>query len=106
MVQIPDLLIRHGAAVLFGWAFAVQVGVPVPAILMLLGAGALAASEGAYQAPQQAYGHMYRTVPRQAQTLASVGTFWLLALSGAVMVALSLLLKKTDPRAGGQVPVQ
>ena len=48
---------------------------------------------------------MYRTVLCQAQTLACVDTFWMLALGGPVMVALSLLMKKNDPRAGGQVAV-
>src|SRR6266705_2861640 len=57
------------------------------------------------QAQQQAYGQMYRTVLCQAQTLACVDTFWMLALGGPVMVALSLLMKKNDPRAGGQVAV-
>ena len=37
----PDLLIQYGVAVLFAWAFAVQAGVPAPAVPMLLGAGAL-----------------------------------------------------------------
>ncbi len=49
---------------------------------------------------------MYRTVLRQAQTLASADRFWLLALGGAVMITVSSLVKKYDPRAGGQVAVQ
>jgi membrane protein DedA with SNARE-associated domain len=44
MTPVPDLLAEHGVAVVFGWAFAVQAGVPAPAIPMLLGAGALAGS--------------------------------------------------------------
>jgi hypothetical protein len=40
---------------------------------------------------------------RQAQTLAYIDTFWLLAMCGAVMVGLSFLLKKNDPSAGGRV---
>jgi len=40
----PDLLARYGTAVVFGWAFAVQAGVPAPAVPMLLGAGALSGS--------------------------------------------------------------
>jgi membrane protein DedA with SNARE-associated domain len=44
MAQMLDLLTRHGVAVLFAWAFAVQCGVPVPAVPMLLGAGALSGS--------------------------------------------------------------
>jgi len=61
---------------------------------------------GAYQAQQQASGQMYRTVLRRAQTLASADRFWLLALGGAVMITVSSLLKKYDPRARGQVAVQ
>jgi hypothetical protein len=49
---------------------------------------------------------MYRTAMRPAQTLASVDRFWLLAPGGAVMVAVSLRLKRYDPRTGGQVGVQ
>jgi hypothetical protein len=29
---MPDLLMQHGAAVIFVWAFAVQAGVPAPAV--------------------------------------------------------------------------
>jgi membrane protein DedA with SNARE-associated domain/rhodanese-related sulfurtransferase len=44
MAPAPDLLARYGAAVVFGWAFAVQAGVPAPAVPMLLGAGVLSGS--------------------------------------------------------------
>ena len=44
MTQMPDVLINHGLAVLFAWAFAVQAGVPAPAVPMLVGAGALSGS--------------------------------------------------------------
>src|SRR5262245_48823691 len=37
----PDLLLQHGLAVVFVWAFVVQSGVPAPVIPMLRGAGAL-----------------------------------------------------------------
>jgi membrane protein DedA with SNARE-associated domain/rhodanese-related sulfurtransferase len=40
--QGTDLLIAHGYQILFGWAFVVQFGAPLPAVPMLLGAGALA----------------------------------------------------------------
>ncbi len=55
------------------------------------------------QAVQQAYARWYHVVLGQAQTLAYIDTYWLLALCGAVMVGLSFLLKKNDPRAGGRV---
>ncbi len=41
---MPDLLVQYGVAVIFAWAFAVQAGLPVPAVPMLLGAGALSGS--------------------------------------------------------------
>ena len=43
-MAIPDLLVQYGQAVLFGWAFAVQAGLPAPAVPVLLGAGALSGS--------------------------------------------------------------
>ena len=41
---MPDLLVQYGVAILFGWAFAVQAGLPLPAAPVLLGAGALSGS--------------------------------------------------------------
>jgi membrane protein DedA with SNARE-associated domain/rhodanese-related sulfurtransferase len=41
MSSAPDLLTQYGLAVVFAWAFVVQAGAPVPAVPMLLGAGAL-----------------------------------------------------------------
>src|SRR5262245_21207753 len=42
MSELLDLLMRHRMAVIFAWSFGVQVGAPIPAVPMLLGAGALA----------------------------------------------------------------
>jgi membrane protein DedA with SNARE-associated domain len=42
MKEIFDFLLRHGYAVLFVWVLGEQVGLPVPAIPILLAAGALA----------------------------------------------------------------
>jgi len=39
-----DFLLRHGSLVLFAWVFAEQIGMPIPAIPLLLAAGALAGS--------------------------------------------------------------
>src|SRR5262245_6075735 len=44
MTTAPDLLVAYGLAVVFAWTFAVQAGVPVPAVPMLVGAGALSGS--------------------------------------------------------------
>lgn len=51
MHQILDLLARHGAAVVFVFAFLEQIGAPVPAIPVLAVAGAVAAIEGSSAAP-------------------------------------------------------
>src|SRR5215471_3844185 len=40
-MTMPDILVHYGAVVLFAWAFAVQAGLPLPAVPMLVGAGAL-----------------------------------------------------------------
>jgi membrane protein DedA with SNARE-associated domain len=37
-----DVLVRYGYAVVFGWVFAEQIGLPIPAVPILLAAGALA----------------------------------------------------------------
>jgi len=39
-----EFLIRYGYVLIFGWVFVEQIGIPVPAIPVLLAAGALAAS--------------------------------------------------------------
>jgi DHA2 family multidrug resistance protein len=50
-----------------------------------------------------AYARIYRGLQAQAMTLAYVDTYWLLAISATIMFTLSFLLKKNDPRAGGEV---
>jgi len=42
-------------------------------------------------------------VQNQAQTLAYIDVFWILAALAAVMFGLSFVLKKNDPRATGHV---
>jgi membrane protein DedA with SNARE-associated domain len=44
MNDIVHLIMRHGYSVLFGALFAHQIGLPVPGLLFLLAAGALAAA--------------------------------------------------------------
>ncbi len=39
-----DVLVRHGYALVFGWVFAEQIGLPIPAVPVLLASGALAGS--------------------------------------------------------------
>jgi membrane protein DedA with SNARE-associated domain len=42
MSESIEFLIRHGYAVVFGWVLAEQLGLPIPAVPVLLAAGALA----------------------------------------------------------------
>ncbi|HYA96918.1 MAG TPA: VTT domain-containing protein [Methylomirabilota bacterium] len=44
MASSLEFLLKHGVAFLFAWVFVEQLGVPIPAIPMLLAAGALAGS--------------------------------------------------------------
>src|SRR5437899_2082365 len=62
VAPVPDLLVHYGAAVVFAWAFAVQAGLPAPAVPMLLGAGALSGS-----------GHMNLAVSILAAMIATLG---------------------------------
>ena len=41
---MPEVLVEYGVVVLFAWAFAVQAGVPAPAVPILVGAGVLSGS--------------------------------------------------------------
>ena len=62
MAPAPDLLAHYGTAVVFAWAFAVQAGLPAPAVPMLVGAGALSGA-----------GHMNLAVSILAAVTATVG---------------------------------
>src|SRR5215472_1424643 len=42
MTSTLEFLVRHGYAVLLGWVFAEQIGVPIPSMPLMLAAGALA----------------------------------------------------------------
>src|SRR2546430_2697829 len=43
-----EFLIHHGLAVLFGWVLVEQLGVPIPAMPLLLAAGGLSGAGGFY----------------------------------------------------------
>ena len=45
MSETIDFILRHGYSVLFAWMAAEQLGLPIPAIPLLLAAGALAGSQ-------------------------------------------------------------
>ena len=42
MNDLVDVLVRYGYLVVFGWVFAEQIGLPIPAMPVLLAAGAIA----------------------------------------------------------------
>jgi membrane protein DedA with SNARE-associated domain/rhodanese-related sulfurtransferase len=60
---MPDILVRYGLVVLFVWAFAVQAGLPIPAVPILVGAGALSGS-----------GHMNLVLAIGTVTIATLGS--------------------------------
>jgi DHA2 family multidrug resistance protein len=64
-----------------------------------------AAGLGRYGGDQQAYARLAAAMQHQAQTLAYIDTFWTLAAIALVMFALSFILKKNDPGAGGEMAV-
>jgi DHA2 family multidrug resistance protein len=64
-----------------------------------------AAGLGTWEAQRQAYARFYAMVQGQAQALAYIGTFWLLAVGAALMFGLSFALERNDPRASGTVSV-
>jgi MFS transporter, DHA2 family, multidrug resistance protein len=62
-----------------------------------------AAGLGTWEAQRQAYARFYEVVLGQAQALAYIDTFWLLAAGAALMFGLAFLLERNDPHAGGSV---
>jgi len=58
-----------------------------------------------HDAYSQAFARIYRSVQAQAASLAYLDTFWILAVCATVMFFLSFILKKNDPRAGGEAVV-
>jgi len=58
-----------------------------------------------HDARLQAVARLYALINREAHTMAFLDTFWVLAAFSAVMFVLAFLLKKNDPRAGGDAVV-
>jgi DHA2 family multidrug resistance protein len=56
------------------------------------------AGAGTYQAGQQAYAGLYKTVQDQANTLAFIDAYWMLFVGALIMLCLTFLLKRNDPR--------
>jgi len=65
----------------------------------------LATDNPSFQAQRQAYARFYEMVQQQAQALAYIDTFWLLAIGAALMFVLAFTLQRNDPRASGAVSV-
>jgi DHA2 family multidrug resistance protein len=61
---------------------------------------------GAADAPTHAYGLIYQSMQAQAQTLAYIDTYMLLAVGASMMFLLAFIVKKNDPHAGGTVAVE
>jgi DHA2 family multidrug resistance protein len=53
----------------------------------------------------QALGRVYQGVQVQAQTLAYIDTYMILAIAASVMFVLAFIVKRNDPGAGGEVAV-
>src|SRR5229473_6208628 len=49
----------------------------------------------------QAYGRVYQSVLLQAQTLAYIDTYMILAVAASVMFVLAFIVRKNDPSGGG-----
>jgi len=58
-----------------------------------------------YEAQRQAVARVYHVVQTQAQALAYLDTFWVLATLAAVMFCLSFLLRRNEPGGGGGMAV-
>ncbi len=56
-------------------------------------------------AQTQAYGMVYQSMQAQAQTLAYIDTYKVLALGAGIMFLLAFIVRKNDPRGGGEVAV-
>ena len=61
--------------------------------------GIFATSAGKANADELAQGQIYNQLNQQANALAYVDVFWILCAAAIVMIGLSFLLNKNDPRA-------
>ena len=78
VAPVPDLLAGYGVTVVFAWAFAVQAGLPAPAVPLLLGAGV---DNGVHMV------HQYRHEPDAAGDLLGTTTARAVVLTGLTNVA-------------------
>src|SRR6266853_2071018 len=98
----PDLLAHYGTAVVFAWAFAVQAGLPAPAVPMLLGAGALSYGiPGACWIPPERLREPHQLIPKGSEI-----AFYCAEPREATSARMALLLsshgyKNLHPLSGG-----
>jgi DHA2 family multidrug resistance protein len=59
----------------------------------------------AADARTHAYGLIYQSMQAQAQTLAYIDTYKVLAIGAGIMFLLAFIIRKNDPHAGGEVAV-
>jgi DHA2 family multidrug resistance protein len=59
----------------------------------------------AADAQHQAYGMIYESLQRQSLLLSYLDAFKVLAIGAAIMFLLAFVMRKNDPRAGGEVAV-
>jgi len=59
----------------------------------------------AADAQHQAYGVIYQSMQNQAQLLSYIDIYKLLAICAGIMFLLAFVMRKNDPRAGGEVAV-
>jgi MFS transporter, DHA2 family, multidrug resistance protein len=79
-----------------------------PAFHNQLGAlsrGLVASGISPADARLHAYAYVYRTMQAQAQTLAYIDTFMVLAIGAGIMFVLTFLVRRNDPGGGGEVAV-
>ena len=58
------------------------------------------AGTSAADARTQAYGLIYQSMQAQAQTLAYIDTYKVLAIGAGIMFLLAFIVRKNDPRGG------
>jgi DHA2 family multidrug resistance protein len=63
------------------------------------------AGTSAADARIQAYGMIYRSMQAQSQALAYIDTYKVLAMGAGLMFLLAFIVRKNDPRAGGEAAV-
>jgi DHA2 family multidrug resistance protein len=57
-------------------------------------------------AQTHAYGLIYQSMQAQAQTLAYIDTYMVLAIGAGIMFLLAFIIRKNDPHASGPVVME